>query len=340
MSAMDELASVLDKAIGENDEEQEVKHWLDTGYPPLNKIISGDWDKGIPCGRIIEMFGPPSSGKTLIATQIMQAAQKAGGIAGFNDHEYSYQLPFAKRLGLSDKFPQWIYRRPDTWEESNTLALKAGEAIRTSGKIPDEAPIVWVFDSVAAMIPASVRYDKDGKKRPIDSYNMNDTSALSRVAATTLKSINQMTAELNMTFIYLNQIRTKIGVVYGDPTTTPGGSAFEFFASVRLALGKKLIKDKSSGGVIAQVTGITTKKNKLTRPFQEVDLRLSFLDDGMAQLDFTTGLVELLVAEGKLESSGAWITWIDGKKYQKKSLCDKIDAEGSYEELKALVRTI
>lgn len=340
MSAMDDLAATLGKAIGENDPEQEVKHWLDTGYQPLNKIISGDWDKGVPGGRIIEMFGPPSSGKTLIATLIMQAAQKAGGVAGFSDHEYSYQLPFAKRLGLTDEFPQWIYRRPETWEESNTLALKAGEAIRNSGKIPEEAPIVWVFDSVAAMIPASVRYDKDGKKRPIDSYNMNDTSALSRVASTTLKTINQMTSELNMTVIYLNQIRTKLGVVYGDPTTTPGGSAFEFYASVRLALGKKIVKDKASGDVVGQMTGITTKKNKLTRPFQEVDLRLSFEDDGMAKLDFTSGLVDLLIEHNKLEMSGAYVTWIDGKKYYKKVLCDKIDAEGLQEELKALVRTI
>lgn len=338
--SMAELAKSLESAIGLNDEEQEVKHWLDTGYPLLNKIISGDYDKGIPGGRIIEMFGPPSSGKTLIATLIMQAAQKAGGIAGFSDHEYSYQLPFAKRLGLSDTFPSWLYRRPETWEESNTLALRAGEAIRKSKAIPEDAPIVWVFDSVAAMIPNSVRYDKDGKKRELDALTMNDTTALSRVSSTTLKVINQMTSELNMTVLYLNQIRTKVGVVYGDPTTTPGGSAFEFYASVRLALGKKLVKDKASGEVVAQMTGITTKKNKITRPFQEVDLRLTFEDDGMARFDFTTGMLDFLIEHKKLETSGAWVVWIDGKKYYKTALAKMIDETGQQEELKRLIREV
>ncbi len=338
--SIEALAKALEGAIGTNDEAQEVKHWLDTGYPLLNKIISGDYDKGVPGGRIIEMFGPPSSGKTLIATLIMQAAQKAGGVAGFNDHEYSYQLPFAKRLGLDDTFPRWIYRRPETWEESNTLLLKAGEAIRKSNQIAPDAPIVWVCDSVAAMIPKSVLFDKDGKRRAIDEMTMNDTTALSRVASTTLKTINQMTSQLNITVIYLNQIRTKIGVVYGDPTTTPGGSAFEFYASVRLALGKKLIKDKASGEVIGQVTGITTKKNKLTRPFQEIDLSLRFDDDGMAQFDFTGGMLDFLIEHKKLETAGAYVVWIDGKKYYKKALAEKIDAESLQEEVKKLVRTV
>lgn len=339
--SMAALAKALEGAIGGNDPEQEVQHWLDTGYPLLNKIISGDYDKGVPGGRIIEMFGPPSSGKTLIATLIMMAAQRAGGVAGFSDHEYSFQLPFAKRLGLDDTFPQWIYRRPETWEASNTMLLKAGETIRKSKLIPDEAPIVWVCDSVAAMIPQSVLYDpKTGARRPIDSMNMNDTTALSRVSSTTLKTINQMTSELNITVIYLNQIRTKIGVVYGDPTTTPGGSAFEFYASVRLALGKKLIKDKKTGEVLGQVTGVTTKKNKITRPFQEIDLSLRFADDGMAQFDFTGGMLDFLVEHKKLEMSGAYINWIDGKKYYKAELSRKIDAEGLQEEVKKLVRTV
>lgn len=340
MSASEALAKSLLAAIGPNDEEQEVKTWLDTGYPLLNKIVSGDYDKGIPGGRIIEMFGPPSSGKTLIATQLMIAAQKAGGVAGFCDHEYTYQMPFAKKLGLSDEFPHWIYRRPRTWEESNTLALKAGAAIRKGKTIPDDAPILWVFDSVAAMIPKSMLMDKDGKDRGIDELNMNDTTALSRVSSSTLKVINQMTAELNMTVLYLNQIRTKIGVVYGDPTTTPGGAAFEFYASVRLGLGKKLIKDKASGEVTGQLTGITTKKNKVTRPFQEVDLRLTFDNDGMAHFDFTSGMIDFLIEHKKLVMTGAYVEWIDGKKYYKKALAEKIDAEGSQEELKALVRTV
>lgn len=332
-------SKLLEAAIGASDEAQEVKHWFDTGYQPLNKIISGHWDKGLPGGRIVEMFGPPSCGKTLIATLSMIAAQRAGGVAGFCDHEYTYQMPFAQKLGLSNAAPHWIYKRPSTWEESNTLALKAAEVIRKNEIIPKEAPILWVFDSVAAMIPKSMLMDSKGKDRGIDELNMNDTTALSRVSSTTLKVINQMAAELNVTVLYLNQIRTKIGVMYGDPTTTPGGAAFEFYASVRLALGRRMIKDKE-GNVIGQQTGVTTKKNKLTRPFQEVELNLSFDDDGMAHMDFTGGLVDILVKHGKLKTAGAYIEWLDGKKYYKSQLVPMINAAGLQDELRALIRTI
>lgn len=340
MSSAAAFAKELEAVIGGNDPAQEVKTWLDTGYQPLNKIISGDWDKGVPGGRIIEIYGPPSSGKTLISTMLMKAAQDAGGIAGFSDHEYTFQMPFAERLGLRNQAPYWLYKRPKTWEESNTLAMQAARLIREKKMIPEDAPIVWTFDSVAAMIPKSQICDSKGKERGIDEMTMNDTTALSRVSSTTLKVINQMSAEYNVTVIYLNQVRTKVGVVYGDPQTTPGGAAFEFYASVRLALGKKFLKDKASGEMVGQVTSITTKKNKITRPFQEVDLNLSFGDDGMTSLDITGGLVDVLIANKKLETSGAWVVWIDGKKYYKSQLVQKINAENLIEEVKALVRTI
>lgn len=326
------LAAALTGAIGGNDEEQQVTSWLDLDYPPLNEILSGDPDKGLPQGRIVEIFGPSSSGKTLLATLAMLSAQKAGGVAMFNDHENTFQMPFAQRLGLSDKFPQWVYRRPRTWEESNTNALKACEAIRKSNAIDKSAPIVVVFDSVAAMIPKSV-FEKG-----IEEYTMNDTTALARVTSTTLKAVNQYVGDFNATFIYLNQIRTKPGVVYGDPTTTPGGAAMEFYASIRLSLGKKMEKNTDKE-VTGQLIGITTKKNKLTRPFQEVDLRLSFTDDGMSQFDFIGGMLDALVEKGKLVSSGGRITWLDGKSYFKKQLVATLSADpATYPALKALYK--
>jgi protein RecA len=326
MSAADDLAKAILSVIGESDPELEVPGYIDTGYEPLNEILTGDpKNGGIPMGRIVEIFGPSSSGKTWLATQIMCAAQRMGGVAMFQDHELTFQVPFATRSGLNDQFPFFIYKRPNTWEESNTMALKAGEAIRKSKKLDPLAPIVVVFDSVAAMIPKSV-FDKG-----IEDYNMNDTTALARVASTTLKAINQQSAALNLTIIYLNQIRTKPGVVYGDPTTTPGGSAFEFYATHRLALGKKFIRAKVNGKdeIVGQLMGVETKKNKLARPRQEVDLRLQFEDDGMTKVNLTLSLIDHAVAVGKLKKlSTGRVEWVNGNSYPPGQLADMIDKGG------------
>jgi protein RecA len=339
-SKFDALAKAMEGAIGKPDEELEITGWIDMGYPKLNEILSGDKNKGLPQGRIIEVYGPSSSGKTLIATQAMIAAQKAGGVAGFNDHELTFQVPFAKKFGLIDTFPQFTYKRPLTWEASNTLALRACEAIRNSKLLPPEAPIVWVFDSVAAMIPQSMLVDSKGKDRELDEMNMNDTTALARVSSTTLKVINRMSGDLNATFIYLNQIRTKPGVVYGDPTTTPGGSAMEFYASIRLALGKKFIKEEKDGEkqTTGQIIGVTTKKNKVTRPHQEVEMRLAFDADGLAHWDFTTMAIDDLVAMGKLKEPRAGFVEWNGKQISKKELVRTIDAAGKQDELLKMLK--
>jgi protein RecA len=333
MSIADDLAKAMIAAAGKPDEELEVPGYIDTGYEPLNKMISGDpKNGGIPMGRIIEIFGPSSSGKTWLATQIMRRAQEMGGVAQFHDHEYTFQLPFAVRSGLNGDYPWFSYRRPETWEESNTVALQTAYAIRQSKLLKPLAPIVIVFDSVAAMIPRSVLYDAKGKKRGFDELSMNDTTALSRVSSTTLKAINQQTAELNVTIIYLNQIRTKVGVVYGDPTTTPGGSSFEFYATTRLALGKKYIKQKVGGvdTVVGQMMGIETKKNKLQRARQEIDLRLNFEDDGMTAVNLTQSLIEHAIGEGKLKKlTTGRVEWINGNSYPPAQLADLIDKSGT-----------
>jgi recombination protein RecA len=341
MSKAEALAKALTAAIGDPDKELEVQGYIDMGYPRLNEILSGKSDGGLPMGRIIEIYGPSSSGKTLMATQALIAAQHAGGVGIFCDHELTFQVPFAKKFGLNDAFPFFTYKRPDTWEQSNTLALKAAEAIRGSKVLPENAPIVCVFDSVAAMIPQSMLQDSKGKERGIDEFNMNDTTALARVTSTTLKVINKMSGDLNATFIYLNQIRTKPGVVYGDPTTTPGGSAMEFYASIRLALGKKFIKEEQNGEKVTtgQLIGVTTKKNKITRPHQEVDLRMMFDADGMARWDFTTMAIDDLIAAGKLKSPRAGFVEWEGTQIGKKALAAKIDAAGKQADLLKLLKS-
>lgn len=322
-------AKALLEAVGENSEASMPKLWLDMGYLPLNEIISGDPTRGLPGGRMIEIAGPSASGKTLLATMAMIAAQRAGGIAIFVDWERAFNAEFASRLGLDTTFPKFIYKRAETWEEGNTVAMKAAEAVRKQKLIDDEAPIVVVFDSIAAAVPMSMLYDSKGNRREITTYNMNDTTALARVTSTTLKAVNQLVGDFNVTAIYLNQIRTKPGVVYGDPTTTPGGGAMEFYATTRIFTGRKRDMDTVDGEKVmkAAIIGMETKKNKLHRPFLNVALRLAYDEVGLASFDFTSGYIEALCAKGKLEEKSGRVTW-EGKTYFKTVLAKKIDDEG------------
>lgn len=331
--SMDALASALEKAIGANSEKQQVKNFLDTGYPPLNKIISGDYHGGIPCGRLIEMYGPSSSGKTAIATKLMVEAQRAGGIAMFCDHERSFDVSLAEKWGLNSEFPKWIYKQPRTWEESNMIAAKAAKAIRESKTIPAEAPIIVVFDSIAAMVPKSM-IDKE-----MDELNMNDSTALARVTSQTLKVMAQFAEDFNITLLYLNQTRTKPGVVYGDPTTTPGGTSMEFAATTRISLSRKrIVEDKGEGKeMTGQVINVKITKSKLTRPFQETEMRFMFDENGAGYFDTVGSLVDFLVDKKLLTAAGARVSWTDGKSYYRKQLVEMIESKGLQDELMKLL---
>lgn len=330
--SIDALTKALAGAIGENADNQAVKDFIDTGYAPLNEIICGSANGGLPQSRLIEMYGPSSSGKTALATAWMIEAQRQGGVAGFMDHERSFNVELARSMGLKTDFPFWIYKKPRTWEESNTLIAKAAQTIRDAKVIPQNAPILFVFDSIAAALPKS-QAEKD-----IGEYTMNDTTALARVTSTTLKAIAQHAEDYNFTALYLNQIRTKPGVVYGDPTTTPGGGAMEFYATTRLALSRQKVMEEKDGEkeFAGQVITIKTMKNKLTRPFQETKIRLSFNEAGFAYFDTTASLVEHLIGNGKLVYNKPRVTWIDGKQYFTKALVKHIKDNGLEDELKKL----
>lgn len=329
------LEKSLLAAIGENNKNQGVTNFIDTGFPPLNKIISGEYNGGLPQGRMVEMYGPSSSGKTAIATMMLKQTQIAGGVAGFMDHERSFAIAMAKNMGLNDQFPQWIYKQPKTWEESNTLMAKAAQAIRAAKVIDPKAPILFVFDSVASARAKST-VDKD-----FDEYNMNDSTALARVTSTTLKSMAAFTEEFNFTVLYLNQIRTKPGVIYGDPTTTPGGGAMEFYSTVRIALGRKKIMEERNGEkvFVAQEISMKTTKNKLTRPFQEITWRMGFNEDGSGYFDVTYSMIDFLITKGKLSQPDKRVIWIDGKQYYKKALVKHIDDNGLQGELNKLLES-
>lgn len=327
-------ASALEKAllsaIGGNTEEQGVTEFINTGFPPLNKIISGSYDKGLPQGRLVEIYGESSSGKTALATNIMIHAQRMGGVVGFMDHERSFAIEMAVNMGLSDTFPFWIYKQPKTWEESNTTMVKAAKAIRESKVIAENAPILFVLDSIASALPRST------VEKEFDEYNMNDTTALARVTSTTLKAMAALANEYNFTVLYLNQVRTVPGIVYGPNVTTPGGKAMEFFATVRVALSRKKVMDTDKEFIGQEIT-MKTSKNKLTKPFQETTLRMGFNDDGSAFFDTTTSMIDHLVSLGKIESSGARVSF-EGKSYYKKQLVEHINTNGLQEELVKLLK--
>lgn len=326
-------AKALMAAVGPDSAGTEPKSWLDMGYLPLNEMISGDPTRGLAAGRMYEIAGPSASGKTLLATQAMIAAQRAGGCAIFVDWEQTFNAEFATRLGLKCERPWFVYQRAETWESGNTGAMKAAAELRKAG-LPEEAPIVVVLDSIAAAVPKSMLYDSKGNRREIDEYTMNDTTALARVTSTTLKSINQLVGQLNVTCIYLNQIRTKPGVVYGDPTTTPGGVAMEFYATSRLFTGRKREMDTVDGEKVMKsaLIGIESKKNKLNRPFLHTEIRLAYDDDGLAYFDFTGGYIDALCARGKLEEKAGRVTF-EGKTYWKAALVKKINEENRQADL-------
>ena len=313
------LALALEGAIGDSAEQVGIKNWLDTGIPELNKALSGSYEFGIPGGRVIEIFGPASSGKTFIATMIMKAAQQAGGIAGFSDHERSFDPKLAESLGMETDVNTglFVYKRPQTFEESMQIAVTFCEKVRKLKLIPDDAPLVWVFDSIASMIPHDKLYDEKGNRREAGDYNMRDKLALATATSQTYPILAQFAEDYNMTVLLLNQIRMKPGVMFGDPTTTPGGQAAEFYASIRISLGRKMITNGKTGDekeISGQEITANLIKNKCARPFQKAKWRVLFKEGGGAMVDVVGSTVDFMLRKGFLVRDGKRIEW-EGKKY-------------------------
>lgn len=333
----DDLADFIRDMIGDNDEKQEVRFWLDTGFPPLNKAISNRYDGGMPCGRMVEMYGPPSAGKTAIATNVMIAAQKAGGIAVFLDHERSFDAGLAESLGLDTSPGRWIYKKPETFEASMDLVKRLARGIRERKLIPDDAPMVVVFDSLASMVPHSTLYDSKGGEKDAEDRNMNDNTALARATSAHFPALATIAEKYEVLCLFLNQQRTKMGVMYGDPTSTPGGNAPEFYASVRIKLSRAMLKDKASQEVLGQRITAECIKNKVSRPYQKAAWNFLFKADGTGHFDVAGSLLEYLKEQGKLTVSGAFIEWVDGKKYYLGPLAKKIIDDGEMNVLMGML---
>tara|TARA_B100002049_G_scaffold236889_1_gene225059 strand:+ start:1072 stop:2094 length:1023 start_codon:yes stop_codon:yes gene_type:complete len=325
MSVKD-LAAELEAAIGINDPRQEVRMFLSTGYPKLDYEISGHYHGGgFPLGRIVEMFGPPSSGKTAIATCAMATAQRNGGVAAFFDHERSFDVGQGVALGLNVDPGQWVYKAPKTFEESIATAMNMAKVIREKSLIDPDAPIVCVFDSLASMVPQSKFNNIEDKG--VAALNMSDNTALARATSASFPALAQWCEQYEMLALFLNQARTKIGVMFGDPTTTPGGNAPEFYASVRVKLGRSQLT-KTVGGAkvrIGQRIGAEIIKNKVYRPFGKCEWDFLYQEDGTGKFDVIGSSIDALLEMGRLEKAGNNIEW-DGKKFPRSTLIERIAA--------------
>lgn len=339
MSAKD-LANALADVIGENDTHQEPKMWLSTGYPPLNKALSGRYDRGYASGRMHELFGPPSSGKTAIATNVMVHAQRAGGIAAFMDHERSFDVRLAQKFGLDTSPGKWVFKTPNTFEQSINTVMRMAQVVREKKLISPDAPIVAIFDSLAQMVPhEKFLAVKDALAKGEDeALNMRLRLALATATSQNFPALAVWCEQYELTAIFLNQVRTKPGVMYGDPTTTPGGNAPEFAMTTRTKLGRSVLveKDGSSKSKVGQRIGAEVVKNKVSRPFVKIEWDFLFQPDGSGKFDVVGGVVDHLLELEILKKSGNFIEW-EGKKFNRGPLVEKIEADGELDKLLALL---
>lgn len=332
------LALALRKSIGDNDDVQKVDVWIDTGLPQLNKAVSGRYKGGVPSGRIIEISGPPSAGKTYIATRIMCAAQEKGGVAVFCDHENSFDVDLGVKNGLNvnEDDGNWVYKQPDTFEEAIDLTGELLHLIRENELIDPKAPIVIVYDSLASMVPKqkAEKFAKkaEGKGTDKDELNMNDNTALARCTSAHFPTLALWARKYNACLVFLNQIRTKIGVMFGDPTTTPGGNAPEFYCSVRIRLGASQLKDGKEK--VGQDVGAECIKNKVAPPFAKCSWK--FYYDTAVGIDVVESLVDHMIDSGKLEKNASGRVVIDGKAYTRAEVIKQFREE-PFDELVALL---
>lgn len=239
---------------------------------------------GLPRGRIVEIFGPEASGKTTLALHVIAEAQKRGGIAVFIDAEHALDVQYAKRLGV--KIDELLLAQPDTGEQ----ALEIAEHLVRSGGVD-----VIVIDSVAALVPkAEIEGEMGDAHMGLQARLMSQ--ALRKLTATISKS--------NTILIFVNQIRMKIGVMFGNPETTTGGNALKFYSSVRLDV-RRVASIKQGQDVVGSRTKVRVVKNKVAPPFKEVEFDLIHGEGISREGD----VLDLAVEKNIVEKSGTWYTY-------------------------------
>tara|TARA_Y100000593_G_C4264992_1_gene314274 strand:- start:81 stop:1280 length:1200 start_codon:yes stop_codon:yes gene_type:complete len=240
-----------------------VKRWISTGCRQLDYIVSNRREGGLPEGRIVEIFGPPSIGKSHIAIQIARTTQRMGGIVVYIDTENATSVENLKLLGVNIS-KRFVY--VDTHCTEEVLSI-AESTILKARAMEKDVPITIIWDSVAASSPKA---ELDG------DYEKNSIGLQARSISKGMRKITGIIGQTNTLFVILNQIRTKIGVLYGDPTTTPGGKAIPFHSSVRIKLGAgQQIKNKEKEVVGIHVSAKTIK-NKVSPPFRACNFEIHF----------------------------------------------------------------